>query len=157
MSDKPEALRLADAVDLLWINGMAPEVAAELRRLHAEVEALRSERDRLVEDRARFPDRPDDIGRMIGARLGSLKSAAESNERFWRAAQAKAEILAAEVEALRADALRYRWLADRCRRTPEHWGGRWSIIIDGPCPKEGPGPDVVGAAIDAAMAKEQPK
>ena len=57
----------------------------------------------------------------------------------------------AERDALLADAERYRWLAGRCRRTPEHWGGRWSIVIDGPCPKDGPGRETVDAAIDAAM------
>lgn len=59
-----------------------------------------------------------------------------------------------EYEALRADAERYRWLAGRCRRTPEHWGGRWSIVIDGPCPKDGPGRETVDAAIDAARRKQ---
>lgn len=58
---------------------------------------------------------------------------------------------ALDADALRADAERYRWLAGRCRRTPEHWGGRWSIVIDGPCPKDGPGRETVDAAIDAAM------
>lgn len=47
MSEKPEALRLADAVDQLWINGMATKIAAELRRLHAECEALRADAGRL--------------------------------------------------------------------------------------------------------------
>ena len=42
MSEKPEALRLADA---MWAGrlgyGIAGEIAAELRRLHAENERLR--------------------------------------------------------------------------------------------------------------------
>ena len=41
MTDKqPEALRLADAMDVVWAGGIAPEAAAELRRLHAENEKL---------------------------------------------------------------------------------------------------------------------
>ncbi len=30
----PNALRLADALDVVWAGGIAPEAAAELRRLH---------------------------------------------------------------------------------------------------------------------------
>lgn len=41
MSAQPEALRLADAMDVVWAGGIAPEAAAELRRLHAENENLR--------------------------------------------------------------------------------------------------------------------
>ena len=32
------------------------------------------------------------------------------------------------------DAERYRWLAQHARATSEHWGGRWSLVIDGPAP-----------------------
>ena len=49
------------------------------------------------------------------------------------------------------DAERYRWLAGYCRSTSEHWGGRWSIIIDGPAPKTHDSEDDLDAAIDAAM------
>ena len=31
-----------------------------------------------------------------------------------------------------ADAQRYRWLSAHARSTAEHWGGRWSLVIDGP-------------------------
>lgn len=58
--------------------------------------------------------------------------------------------LHAEVEALRADAERYRWLAAHCRSTSEHWGGRWSIIVDGPAPQSHDSEDDFDAAIDAA-------
>jgi hypothetical protein len=38
----PLALKLADLLDLLWLDGQTPrKAAAELRRLHAENEALR--------------------------------------------------------------------------------------------------------------------
>lgn len=54
MSDKPEALRLADAI-WPWHKGITCNLslaAAELRRLHAEVERLRAdaERYRLLRD-----------------------------------------------------------------------------------------------------------
>lgn len=51
------------------------------------------------------------------------------------------------------DAARYRWLAAYCRSTSEHWGGRWSIVIDGPAPKSHDSEDYFDAAIDAAMKK----
>lgn len=48
------------------------------------------------------------------------------------------------------DAARYRWLAAHCRSTAEHWGGRWSIVVDGPAPKSHDSEDDFDAAIDAA-------
>ena len=54
------------------------------------------------------------------------------------------------------DAARYRWLAGHCRSTSEHWGGRWSIVVDGPAPKSHDSEDDFDAAIDAAInAKER--
>jgi len=55
------------------------------------------------------------------------------------------------------DAMRYRWLAASCRSTSEHWGGRWSIIIDGPAPKSHDSEDDFDAAIDAARAAQEGK
>ena len=40
MTEKNEALRLADALDVVWAGGIAPEAAAELRRLHTQRDAL---------------------------------------------------------------------------------------------------------------------
>ena len=65
------------------------------------------------------------------------------------------ERLRAERDALKADAERYRWLAGHCRSTSEHWGGRWSIIIEGPCPTAHDSEDAFDAAIDAARSKER--
>lgn len=55
------------------------------------------------------------------------------------------------------DAMRYRWLAAHCRSTAEHWGGRWSIVVEGPAPKSHDSEDDFDAAIDAAIdaAKEK--
>jgi hypothetical protein len=60
----------------------------------------------------------------------------------------------AEFDALAADAARYRWLAGHCRSTSEHWGGRWSIVVEGPAPKSHDSEDDFDAAIDAAMKGE---
>lgn len=58
--------------------------------------------------------------------------------------------LIAALEAARVDAERYRWLAGHCRSTPEHWGGRWSIVIQGPAPIRCDCEDAFDAAIDSA-------
>lgn len=47
MSDQPEALRLADRLDLWGDQGDLLEAAAELRRQHDEIEQLKAERDAL--------------------------------------------------------------------------------------------------------------
>ena len=55
------------------------------------------------------------------------------------------------TERLNKDAERYRFLAGHCRSTSEHWGGRWSIVIEGPCPKSHNSEGDFDAAIDAAV------
>ncbi len=55
------------------------------------------------------------------------------------------------------DAARYRWLAAHCRSTAEHWGGRWSIVVEGPAPKSHDSKDDFDAAIDAARARQEHK
>jgi hypothetical protein len=62
--------------------------------------------------------------------------------------------LLAELDAREADAERYRWIAGHCRSTSEHWGGRWSIIVEGPCPTAHDEEAAFDAAIDAARSKE---
>ncbi|MDH1552624.1 hypothetical protein [Pseudomonas juntendi] len=74
----------------------------------AEVERLRTENIRLIEDRARFPDRPDDIGIMIGCHIGNLKNQAKSSEdyaRKWRWKLEAAERKLAEHDALLIEVL----------------------------------------------------
>lgn len=55
--------------------------------------------ERLIEDRARFPDRPDDIGAMIGAHFSNLRAIANTNEEAWRRTQLHSDV---EVARLRA-------------------------------------------------------
>lgn len=73
-----------------------------------KLEELAAEVERLKEDRARFPDRPDDIGRMIEAHIGNLKEGKKSAEAladkaFDRALRAEAALaeVKRENEALR--------------------------------------------------------
>lgn len=50
----------------------------------SELAALREELAKVIEDRARFPDRPDFIGHMIGSHIGNLKAQAVSAETYAR-------------------------------------------------------------------------
>ena len=59
----------------------------------------------------------------------------------------------APTSSVLEDAARYRFLAAHCRRTSEHWGGRWSIVVDGPAPKSHDSEDDFDAAIDAARGQ----
>lgn len=66
---QPEALRLAEVLDLLWLDGQTPrQAAAELRRLHAENEALKVDAERYRYLRNRYPsDVLDKTGLEAGA------------------------------------------------------------------------------------------
>lgn len=61
--------------------------------------------------------------------------------------------LLADLERAEKDAERYRFLAEHCRSTSEHWGGRWSIVVEGPAPKTHDSEDEFDAAIDAAISQ----
>ena len=52
------------------------------------------------------------------------------------------------------DAERYRWLLENARATAEHWGGRWSLVIDSPAPGKDASPEAINAAIDAAINRQ---
>ncbi|MNF95871.1 hypothetical protein D3C84_786400 [compost metagenome] len=50
----------------------------------SQLAALRGELAKVIEDRARFPDRPDFIGHMIGSHIGNLKAGKESSDNYAR-------------------------------------------------------------------------
>ena len=112
MSDQPDALVLADALEKDKWNVLAvtlQEAADELRLLHSINEQLRNQNTELD------------------------------------AACAKLE---AENEALKADALRYRWVRDsRGDWAICEWEDRWY--------RDSRAPHVVDAAIDAAMKDQE--
>ena len=70
-----------------------------------------------------------------------------------QAQDATIRALLADLERAEKDAERYRFLAAHCRSTSEHWGGRWSIVVEGPAPKTHDSEDDFDAAIDAALAQ----
>jgi hypothetical protein len=74
-----------------------------------ELAALREELAKVIEDRARFPDRPDFIGNMISAHIGNLKARAVSAEKYsrmWADKVTAAEQRNAELVELTKDALK---------------------------------------------------
>lgn len=67
----------------------------------AELAKLRESHAALIEDRARFPDRPDFVGDMISAHIGNLKAGKESSDNYarnWSNKLTAAEQRIAELE-----------------------------------------------------------
>lgn len=85
----------------------------------------------------------------------TIRNMAERHAQELCAYQVTVDKLRAELEAAQKDAARYRWLAAYARRTSEHWGGRWSLVIDGPAPKSHNSEDDIDEAIDAAIAAQE--
>jgi DNA-binding FrmR family transcriptional regulator len=171
----PDALRLADALSgVMYSADDVVKAAAELRRLHGEIDALkrrlgqhdacngvmgksgyvpecislRAEVERLREDR-------DNACKLVvqmhhaatGYAQGPMRGVVEDIADLKTAR----DRLGTEVERLREDAERYQWLRECARATSEHWGGRWSLVTEGPAP-ENATPAGIDAAIDAARA-----
>lgn len=91
-----------DRGERAWNNALQPSwlisLYDERDRMRAEVERLRAENAVLIEDRARFPDRPDGIGRMIEAHTGNLKLGKEAADGHARHAMDKAARLRALLQ-----------------------------------------------------------
>lgn len=58
------------------------ELADALAAAQERIERLERDKERLIEDRARFPDRPDWVGDMIGAHFKNLEHKAEAAEGY---------------------------------------------------------------------------
>jgi len=84
--------------------------------------------------------------------IPAMRDAADEIERL----TAERDELRRQLAEVEQDAQRYRWIAGHCRSTSEHWGGRWSIVVEGPCPAKHDEEDAFDAAIDAAMGLTRP-
>ena len=80
-------------------------MAADYAALEAECERLRAENIQLIEDRARFPDKPDFIGNMIAAHFGNLRAGQEQAQKYAASHRARMERAEAQRDKL-AEALR---------------------------------------------------
>ncbi len=99
-------------------------LASRAERAEGERDALKVENARLIEDRARFPDRPDDIGRIIGARYENLKAGAAQSDALCLQAMAQRDDYARDAE-------RYRWMKSEVKRIPPGWATiGWDAAID---------------------------
>lgn len=85
---RPLVARLREAAHAMDVN-------MDARLMDEAADAIEA----MVEERARFPDRPDWVGDMIGAHIGNLKAAAEGHEKAWRRTQLHADV---EIARLRA-------------------------------------------------------
>ncbi len=108
------------------------KLSAALSAVTAERDAALAENARLIEDRARFPDKPDDIGNMIGAHIGNLKAGKEQAESYARKWAAKADLLRKDAERWRYVSLQgddTHWL-NLLRVDLEDFGGNINAAVD---------------------------
>lgn len=106
-NEDTKALDDYDAI-MKAIDAKDAEIASlqqQLTDCQASLRAVEAERVTLIEDRARFPGKPDDIGRMIEAHIGNLKAAKKSSDDFanqWHSRMMAAE---ARVKLVRAETI----------------------------------------------------
>jgi hypothetical protein len=131
------ALQALERIDrLIDFKKLSDEAHLQaLRQFIEGAERTQAQLARAIEDRARFPDRPDDIGSMIGAHIGNLKVAAKTNEDAWRNALATADSHARESRRLLAEVKAWR------TRFPKHYYR--------------PQDDCISLVINAARSAEQ--
>lgn len=129
---------------------------------YVEWQELRAEMGELI--RTAYAAAPTPPAQAADSALKDHQIAALVNElrdiaiQYHSTQQLRERIARAVVPAFKArvagsvleDAARYRFLAEHCRSTSEHWGGRWSIIINGPAPKSHDSEDDFDEAVDAA-------
>ena len=132
--------------------GWIESIRELLDNAEADRDRLRAENARLIEDRARFPDRPDDIGNMIGAHIGNLEAKADATEVAYHKVQLALDVSRAQNEALT-------WLVSKelvAHRMVDT--GLWMIVTGEGYPAiDGSEHETALAAIDAARAAREGK
>jgi predicted nuclease with TOPRIM domain len=74
------------------IGALASErdtIQSRLEAAQARIAELEGQNRRLIEDRARFPDRPDWVGEMIGAHFKNMENRIQSAEGYTRQYEAR--------------------------------------------------------------------
>ena len=87
-------------------------------------------------------------------RSGQLGVTTDYTKAIYRAMLEAAPTPAEASADVARDAERYRWLLENARATAEHWGGRWSLVIDSPAPGKDASSEAINAAIDAAINRQ---
>ena len=131
-------------IDARYVAATNPET---ILALLDELEQVQADNRRLIEDRARFPDRPDFVGRMISAHFGNLREKARVAEQY-------AANYRAKMEQYKKDAERYQWLRKQPNDTeaPRIDVVYWTPNDESSNQGEGLRLDELDAAIDAAIA-----
>jgi outer membrane murein-binding lipoprotein Lpp len=125
MTDQPEPLRLADALDDEFVSGRISndtgrKASAELRRLHGEVERLRADHATLLDNASIEVRRLRAESNKMEAEVDRLRAdAADFHMAYRMKCDEETKAQAVEIERLRADAERYRHLCEYQRWTPE--------------------------------------
>lgn len=88
--------------DIMLGKDMLACAIASLSHLSQRVKEMEEETARVLEDRARFPDRPDFVGNMIAAHIGNLKAGKESADQHARRAMDRADSKQRTIDALRS-------------------------------------------------------
>ena len=107
-----------------------------------DYERLRAENIQLIEDRARFPDKPDFIGHMIAAHIGNLRAGKEQGQKYaasYRLRMARAEETADALRQQRDELTKLLREVKSAYTTATHWGDMQATM----------------AMIDAALASEE--
>lgn len=93
--------RLSDATAVIDHQGRRIELLDEdNRQLRERVAELEADKVLLVEDRARFPDRPDFIGNMIAAHFGNLRAGQAQAQKYADSYRRRMEIAEEKLAAL---------------------------------------------------------
>lgn len=96
---------LAQAGEFETGQAILLDCADALTAQQKRIAELERDKERLIEDRARFPDRPDWVGDMIGAHYGNMENRIRSAESYtdqyrmrWSMEQRKRQELEAALE-----------------------------------------------------------
>lgn len=117
----------------IHIRNQDERIQELLEANNREVESRREVERALVialEDRARFPDKPDFVGRMIEAHIGNLKAGKETADQYARDAMSKLERLTA---ALDPNSTKAAYIGEFKFKSPS---GRREYVIPWPTIKE---------------------
>lgn len=86
MNDQNDKLYVAYALEMRAALPLREPLDYTAQLVISELAQRLTERgaqlEKLIEDRARFPDRPDFVGQMIGSHIGNLKAAKKSSDDY---------------------------------------------------------------------------
>lgn len=146
MNDDLEKLKAQVKPTREWMNGAYIDVTVHAQaafKLLAYIDALEKALHRLEQ-----PVKEADVSDAEILKIANACWKEYDTEVKWKVRFARAVLaLRGDVSAIR-DAARYKWLCENARVVPEHWGGRWSLVME--CRYTG----LISESIDAARSQE---